>query len=474
MTEIQISNLTDFDLDVVILTGSAGTGKTTRVKEILKNLSKQKRSIRLLATTGRAAKVLSNATGQEAGTIHAEIYNFNGLHGVDTINFDDTNQVTGQLSLNFGLKPRANVGPYLYIVDEASMLTHEISRSTSSLAQYGTGSVLNDFIHFAKGSKVIFVGDPCQLPPIAENPMSSALNKFFLEQNYGLKVATITLSHVWRQEKNNEILKVATFFRQMIIERSFFKGLKFPKPEGVHVFLTQDNKQLLEAYLRTLKTTYDYTVATMICPTNKQVNTINLQLRHELGHTGKINEGELLSVVQNSHTTPLMNGDQVVVTKIIQRLDRAGFTFLKAEIRNLYNKDLYITYILEDLLYSNAPNLHGEDHKRLLVDYVVRMKDKGIQPKTREFEEGLKSDPYLNALRCKFGYAVTCHKAQGGEWDEVYLALNGSLYYKEPETAARWYYTAVTRAKKRLYINNGPWVASHPIGGDSRSSVITT
>ena len=106
MTEIQISNLTDFDLDVVILTGSAGTGKTTRVKEILKNLSKQKRSIKLLATTGRAAKVLSNATGQEAGTIHSEIYNFNGLHGVDTINFDDTNQAMGTIYMQLALQCR--------------------------------------------------------------------------------------------------------------------------------------------------------------------------------------------------------------------------------------------------------------------------------------------------------------------------------------------------------------------------------
>ncbi len=117
--------------------------------------------------------------------------------------------------------------------------------------------------------------------------------------------------------------------------------------------------------------------------------------------------------------------------------------------------------MIDDLLYNSEPSLGKEDAGRLLMDYILRMKNSGVKPGSRAFTDGLRSDPFLNALRCKFGYALTCHKTQGGEWDEVFLALNGSLEYLPGESAARWYYTAFTRARNNVWLNRGAWIGSN-------------
>lgn len=450
-------------VEILILTGSAGTGKTTLVGKLVDLLASKGQRSRLLATTGRAAKILAERTGKPASTIHSAIYRFRNLKGHDSgdDDMDLTMDQAGQLYLQFDLRgsgPEEEV-PHVYIIDEASMLTHERT-SRDHAARFGSGSLLDDLVAFSESNKLIFVGDSCQLPPIAQNPMSSALNPELLAERYGKGVGLIELKKVWRQHQGNEILDLATWYRDRISEGRAFKGMKIPPPGGRQVHLVKDLNDLVSEYIKVIGPERNYQKATFIAASNKMVGQINADMRRKLGYADRLEVGEILSVVQNSYTTPLMNGDLVVVEEIRPDARRAGFSFSKVRVRTLHNQEVYETLMIDDLLYNSEASLNREDAGKLIVDYDQRMRNKGFKRKTLEYRNGLQKDPYLNALRCKFGYALTCHKAQGGEWDEVFVGLNGSQYYMDGEVAARWYYTAFTRAKQNLYLNEGIWIGT--------------
>ncbi len=448
---------------VFVLKGYAGTGKTTLVGNVVRWAKSHDLQPVLLATTGRAAKVLHNKTGFPASTIHSAIYLF---HKIDDGRKDDDPEEewthdTKQLSLEFGLRSN-NLLPdnLVYLVDEASMIAHEPAQGQHT-ARFGSGNLLDDFLKFAQRHKVVFVGDPCQLPPISENPFSAALSPEFLRERYRLGVQSFELQEILRQNKNSEILFVAGKFRRGFLRGEYEKWPKIPTPLGKNAHLFPNEESLVDAYLQAIKAG-NYAGAMMIGQANNQVFQLNTQIRQRLFPGQSLRAGEMLMVVQNSYLVSLANGDQVIVEKVRDNVRYfPGFTFMEVTVRALHDGQTHQTLLLKELLYNDQPSLGAEDARRLLIDFDQRARGKGISRKSDLYRQLMMSDPYLNALRAKFGYAITAHKAQGGEWPQVFLHIRRSLFGLPRPELYRWYYTALTRAQEHLYLNDGWWVQDY-------------
>jgi ATP-dependent exoDNAse (exonuclease V) alpha subunit len=441
---------------VFLLLGQAGTGKTTLVKIIVAWLKKQERQPVLLATTGRAAKVLSAKTGVNAATVHSCIYVFDELLGNES---EDWTTASGQLTLNFDLrKPPDREVAYCYIVDEASMLSHEQVRD-HHMAKFGSGSVLDDFMAYTSGRKIVFVGDPCQLPPVAESPFSGALSADFLSERYGVSCTTFELQQVHRQETGNDILESAGHFRRGIQHGHFEK---YPKVRywmgGADIALLPSEEALLQVYVGQIRKD-GYQRQILVSNSNRNVQLMNDRIRKLMDRTLLLEPGELLMVVQNSYLVPLVNGDQVIVESVAEHSVRAGIRFMQVVVRELYSGEKFGTLMIADMLWDYGATLSKEKWQALVIDFDKRMRDRRIKRKSEAYEDALRNDKYLNALRAKYGYAITCHKSQGGEWPEVYLLIRKGIYAMQGAQLYRWYYTALTRARERLYINEGWWVA---------------
>lgn len=433
-----------------ILRGYAGTGKTTLIGRLVDWLEQQERSYQLLATTGRAAKVLQNKTACPVSTVHSCIYAFDEIVG-------GTNAAS-QLQLNFQLRSSELLDPDLvFIIDEASMISHEKPRGDRQTATFGSGSLLLDLLSFVEARQVIFVGDPCQLPPVADNPLSSALSLDYLTELQGRSPVTFELKEVIRQSKGSEILDLAGRFRQAIVYRRYEKYPKVAYPSGVEASVVDDHFKLQDAYVQQVKQK-GFHAAILIGFSNWQVNMLNRKIREALYPSWQLQPKELLMVVQNSYNVDLANGDQIILEKAVFDSKRAGFTFLKVKVRALYNDQVYTTLMIRELLYNDQPSLQKNEVQKLMIDFDQRMRKKGVKPKSNAYREALMTDPYLNALRAKFGYAITCHKAQGGEWPQVFLNIHKSVYGMQSEQLYRWFYTALTRAQEHLYVNDGWWI----------------
>lgn len=438
---------------IFVLKGYAGTGKTTLIRSLCLELERRQRLFALLATTGRAAKVLQNKTRRSARTIHSQIYAFDEVGGMGA----SSAEPKGQLSLNFSLKqPIVPQSRVVYVVDEASMITHELAKEGHT-ARFGSGSLLTDLLEYGKGARFVFVGDPCQLPPIADNPFSSALMPSFLSAEYGLPVVSTELQEVIRQKAQSEILQAADQFRECVIREVFEKYPKLPAGRGKDLSLYKNHHLLVKAYARHIQK-HGFQSAIMIAWANWQVNQLNRKIRKLLYPSWELQLEELLMIVQNSYITELANGDQVVLKKVRFEGKRAGFTFLRVRVKALHDGSEHEALMIRELLYNERSGLSREEVQRLLIDFDKRMRAKGVKRKSAEYEEAMRSDPWLNALRAKFGYAITCHKAQGGEWEEVYLNIHKSLYALKGPQLYRWYYTALTRARRHLHVNDGWWV----------------
>lgn len=432
---------------VFILTGYAGTGKTTLVKKILEWLSQRKRPVRLLATTGRAAKVLANKTDARAATLHSCLYRFDELTS-------GTN--TGSLEMNFGLKSSAELPKdMVFIIDEASMLSHEPSKYAAGL-NFGSGQVLQDLFTFADKRQLIFVGDPCQLPPVGDSSFSAALHKGFFRRQ-GLPAQQVSLTQIVRQAAESEVLQAANDFRRSL-ERGDFK--KYPKVRfggGDSLRILEDHHRLLDEYIREVRQS-GFKETIMLGYANWQIAMLNRNIRSALYPSSDLQAEELLMVVQNNYPSGLANGDQLILGKVDFHTRRAGFTFLKARVRALHQTEEKEVLLIHDLLYNDKSGLSRRETQRLVIDFDQRQRARGIRPKSETYRIAMEKDPYLNALRAKFGYAITCHKAQGGEWSQVFLNIHRSLYGLPGEQLYRWYYTALTRASDRLWINDGWWI----------------
>lgn len=464
---------------IFILKGYAGTGKTTLMRFLIEYLNERKRLYKLLSPTGRAAKILANYTGAKADTIHSLIYHYQSFNR----NIEEESDLfgkdskTNQLFLVFepqqrefkDYKDEEELKEVIYIIDEASMVGDDIKRNVTQ-AMFGSGRLLYELLHYDSHpkSKYIFVGDPCQLPPVMESN-SPALDSVYIRDTFNYAIQESQLTEIMRQKGDNSIISASTTIRKLwqqapnserVYDRAIIWG-KLPLREYKDIYLVNDVKQMQEKYLQDVKQ-HGYNHSIFICRSNKDCVTISGNIREKLGFTKTIEKGDIFMVVQNQYTTGLMNGDMVEVIDVDNKIIRTPhnkfstpLTFKSIKVRELFTKKEYTTLIIEETLISQNNNLDSHQQTNLFVDFIMRMKEKGIteKKKPQQFTDALRRDVYLNALRCSYGYAVTCHKAQGGEWNNVYIHLGARNFTKNPiKSTYQWIYTAITRAKEKVFM----------------------
>jgi ATP-dependent exoDNAse (exonuclease V) alpha subunit len=300
-----LSNKTD---QVFILKGYAGTGKTTLLSGLLKRLEEDKIPFALLASTGRAAKVLSNITKTPASTIHSHIYVFNDLsEDLEKISEYQQNIMVddkGQISLVFDLKPIDSPTEKIYIIDEASMISDKTDKSTS-FAKFGTGNLLVDIISYNKKGRFLFVGDPCQLPPISQEN-SPALSSSYISEKFDLKTSEYELTDIIRQTNNNGIIIASLKLRQLYHLNPQVKYANLPVKGYQNIHIESSHAGLVNHYIEKIKIEGFYN-STLICQTNKHCAALNRIIRSSFyTNPEKICEGDLLMVTQNNYLSNLV------------------------------------------------------------------------------------------------------------------------------------------------------------------------
>lgn len=425
---------------VFLLKGYAGTGKTSLVGAFVKTLLEIGCKYVLMAPTGRAAKVFSYHAGVPAGTIHKKIYRQQS--------YADDN-----FSLNKNLHKNT-----VFIVDEASM----ISNSSVSGNVFGSGRLLDDLMHYVysgENCKLILVGDNAQLPPVgdAESP---AMYKEML-RSYGNDVIESVLTEVVRQSGRNGILYNATKLRKHISEEDVYCMPSFNVGDYPDVKVI-NGSELIE----TINTCYDKAgldETIIICRSNKRANLYNRGVRNTiLYREDELNSGDMIMVTKNNYYWTedmkemdfIANGDIAVVRRVRRVTEMYGFRFADVVISFPDHNDFEMELkILLDTLYSDSTSLSKEDTERLFNAVMEDYSD--ISNKSERMKK-LKEDSFYNALHVKFAYAVTCHKAQGGQWQKVFVDQG---YMTEDMVSAdyyRWLYTAISRATETLYLVNWP------------------
>lgn len=437
-----------------VLMGYAGTGKTFLMQHLGKWLEEKEERFHMLASTGRAATVLRGKTGFDTKTVHGELYNFNRIDGDDdTIANDATIDKYGQMSMHFNLRMPDEVKT-IYIIDEASMLSSEFS--DNPFATFGSGILLADFFEAVGNNKLIFVGDPCQLPPVGQD-ISPALDMEWLEIQGRIGVST-TLEKIERTD--TDILKLATAVRGMSLQESWPQWPKLPARGIEHVQLYESDTVLFEQYLKQYKEVGTNGVLA-VARSNRKVQEINRDFREAL--YGKKNMpmqvGDVLLVTQNNYAVPLTNGDFVTVSEIGEIEMHVNLYFQRVKVKATLSEKEYEILLALDILHGQSINFTQEQMKAIMVDFSQRMRRKGVKPNSDKYRLEMLEDPYLNCLRGTYGYAVTCHKAQGGEWNDVFLFLDKGMYGMPRQELCRWWYTAVTRTRKSLHLTDDWWIA---------------
>lgn len=434
-----------------VLKGYAGTGKTFLMQYLAKWLEEKDYKFSLLASTGRAATVLRGKTGFEAKTVHSELYSFSKVNGDEEDLPDDApTEKFGQMTLQFSLRqPDDSDSKKIYIIDESSMLSSELQTDTATVA-FGSGFLLVDFFEAVGRNKIIFVGDPGQLPPVGQ-VFSPALDMDWLVKQQRNAVS-ITLEKIERQDQNNDLLILASVIRNINPDIRYPK-LPAAKMNNVKVYAS--DKDLFNAYRETFrKVGSSETLA--IARSNRMVSIINRAIRRDLygALDMPIQKGDILMVVHNNYSVPFTNGDFAVITELGEEAFKGNLKFRNIKIKGFLSEDEYEILLSLDLLNSKEGNLTRDQSRELMIEFSRKMKKKGIKSNSDEYREAMMKDKYLNCLRAKYGYAVTCHKAQGGEWNEVFLFLENSMYGMKRKELLGWWYTAVTRAKKQLNLAN--------------------
>lgn len=450
-----LSFIEDENKRLFILCGFAGTGKTTMMKALISELNKRELPYSLHASTGRAAKILSNASGETATTVHSLLYRFSDFnHDLEEFEKDTIQKESnGQLLLQFeaATVSRDNIDQFkYYIVDEASMVSDSEDNNPTQ-AMFGTGKLLGDLLKFDSKGKFIFVGDIAQLPPV-KSDFSPALSPDYLCRHYSEDCYFEELTQIVRQSGDNDIIKVANKIRHLFSNPPQVKWGKFPMRNCKNIRLVNSQIELINRYVDNIKTN-GFNSCTMISRSNNLCNQITKTIRPALGiHSLSLSVGDLLMVTQNNLLSGLMNGDMVKVTQVGARSIQAGLTFLQVEVEELFSGKRFSQLLIEDILYGKQTNLLQVQQQQLFMNYFYRMRDKGIKQKSKLFREGMFSDEHLNALRAVFGYVITCHKAQGGEWENVYIDIPRNLSFKPTAETYQWLYTAITRTRSTLYI----------------------
>lgn len=448
---------------IFILKGYAGTGKSTLIREFIRELVRKEKTFSLMASTGRASKIISNIASVEARTVHSQIYAFQEINQdiekiVNERKASGGVDKSGQLLLNFDLVTIEDNGsePRTYIIDESSMISDKPDPNAIQ-AVFGSGKLLHDLLKYDKNGKFIFVGDECQLPPVTQST-SPALDESYLKRNYDFPVEEFVLTEIIRQSSDNDIIQASKKLRDLYQYPPNYKWAKFPLLGYKNIRVMSDQATLLKNYVENIKRN-GYNQSTLICFSNNACDTLTSIIRPMLGiRQQQVQERDLLLVTQNNYITGLMNGDLVEVTEVGVREHRAGLTFVKVSVKELFTQKVYTQWMVENILYSVRTNLTQIEQKDLYIDFYIRMKSKDIHQKSPLFNKCMLSDPYLNALRAVYGYALTCHKSQGGEWDQVYLDIAKNVPAIEKPYVYQWVYTAMTRAKHELNIVDNWWL----------------
>jgi len=436
--------LTDRNPQVMmVLRGSAGTGKTSLAGAMVRTLKALQQKVVLLAPTGRAAKVFSQKAGVPAFTIHRKIYRQKAM--------------MGEFSLNMNARQDT-----LFMVDEASMIANAGSAETP----FGSGRLLDDLVQFVYGGRncrLMLIGDKAQLPPVGEEE-SPALSTAYLE-GYGMTVYDCDLNEVLRQSLESGILWNATKIRQIVPSPSRSSVLSLPR-----IQLNFPDVQVVsgDELIETLASSYskvgiDETM--VVTRSNKRANIYNQGIRNMiLGREEELTRGDLLMVVKNNYSlTPdpqpstfsfIANGDMAVVQRVRRMEELYGFRFAEVTVQFPdYDGYELTAKVLLDTLTAEAPALTREQHAQL---FERVMEDYAYITRKRDRMEKLKTDPYYNALQVKYGYAVTCHKAQGGQWAHVYIDQGYMTDDMLSPDYIHWLYTAFTRATEHIYLVNWP------------------
>ena len=463
------------DRAVMIMRGSAGTGKTSLSGAMVRTMKRLKQRVVLLAPTGRAAKVFSVNSDTPASTIHRRIYRQKSMEGA------------------FSLAPNMHTDT-LFMVDEASMIANEGLRESV----FGTGCLLDDLVHFVysgRNCRLMLVGDKAQLPPVGEEESPALCSDFM--SGYGLTVYDSDLKEVLRQSQQSGILYNATVIRQMIThdEATELPKIRF---QGFADIVCVPGDELIES-LATSYSQVGMDETMVVTRSNKRANIYNQGIRNQvLWREEELTSGDWLMIVKNNYfwteqdavknraglakdsTSPaavnavaqpapttlqpmpaeqptpsfIANGDRAVIQRVRNRRDLYGFHFvdLWLQFPDYDNYELQVT-ALTDSLSTEAPALTREQNQQLFEQVMLDYAD--IRTKPERFKK-LREDPYYNALQIKYAYAVTCHKAQGGQWAHVYVDQGYMTDEMLTPDYIHWLYTAFTRATEKLFLVNWP------------------
>ena len=460
--------LTEKERPLYLLRGYAGTGKTTLVSTLVKTLPQIGMRYQLLAPTGRAAKVMSSYTGKPASTLHRKLYRFQAV-------------ANGELRMTRDVNKHKNT---VFIVDECSMISDQGDGFSWSR------SLLDDLIEYVfSGSccKLLLIGDSAQLPPVGLD-ISPAMDFDILRNSFNLTLATYEMKEVMRQALDSGILYNATEIRnkvamgneQWAMSDSDMYQLPLLDINNFDDIIKIDPMSFEELLWESFGDKRSNNDAVVICRSNKRANMFNQAIRSRvLQEEGELSAGDKLMIVKNnyfwcqqtttnsqqseansqqpavnSQITFLANGDMIEITRINKFEEMYGFHFADVDIQLMDYDDaptLSVKIILETL-HSDAPALTNDEAKRL---YQAVEEDYMDIPKAADRRKAMKDNPYYNALQVKYGYALTCHKTQGGQWNNVFVEAP----YLPDETTLelgdlRWLYTAITRAKEKVYLVN--------------------
>lgn len=463
------------DDPVFILKGFAGSGKTTLLKGIVNYLDELGSQYHLMAPTGRAAKVINQKTGINSTTVHKGIYSFEEL--VETNTNDEDENLSFKYYYKIWNNPEAS--NTIFLVDESSMLSDH--KSEGEFFQFGSGHLLTDLITYTRvgtghsKSKIIFVGDPAQLPPVGMN-FSPALNEKYLFEKFSLKSQSAELKEIKRQQDSNGILS-ASFKIRKCLTSGYFNDFD----------LRANEKDIFNLEFEDFINTYERQEGKKVIVTYKNKTAVDLNSlirRNKYGTDLQIQSGDIVIIGSNNYKLRIMNGEFGIVAAVEKSIISREIRFYSKETGKLSTEFLQwrgIEILFPDQNNSNKTVkgymlesfLHGDnflkpsEQQALYIDFKNRHPD--LKEKSREFKEVIANDPYFNPILLKYGYAVTCHKAQGGEWNNAFVFWDKgvkedyNIYKSEHNRSGksnpdfyRWAYTAITRASEKLFCINPP------------------
>ena len=460
--EKTVSLLEEFlknDKQIFILKGYAGTGKTTLLKGIAQYLKEIDRLGGLMAPTGRAAKVIKDITGIKGKTIHSSMYD---LQNLKTYKKRDK-YGNESFKFFFELKKEHDLKNSVFIFDESSMIGNNYSEG--EFFRFGSGYLLNDILRFFNVNtnnilKLLFVGDPAQLPPVGSNHSLALDADFFISKELNLNESEMT--QVVRQEKNSGILFNAAYYRKLIFSNKVSKNHLDTNFEDIQEISYEELGKTFVSYAPLP----NISKSIIISFSNKRA-WHNNQVIRELYFPGKksITEGDVLQVTRNNYLVELLNGEFVTVIRVDDKTTRQSASIWINKQRKQFHFDfrevglqiadgrIIDVLVSETLLNSKNRGMTSEEMKALYVNFIMRYEKKTGATANRnstQFKESFRNDPYFNALQVKYGYAITGHKAQGGEWENAFVDFSGRNGLSKDEL--RWIYTAITRASKKLYV----------------------